>query len=75
MKGSHWRKSWPEGVDDATDDDSTMNIGDDALPRTKKKPVERVTYDFTLEDDILDSQKHLKKTEDNLGREFGKDGF
>ena len=24
MKGSHWRKAWPEGVDDSTNDDNVM---------------------------------------------------
>ena len=25
MKGAHWRKAWPEGVDDSTDDENVMN--------------------------------------------------
>ena len=75
MSGSHWRKSWPEGIDDSTDDGAVMNIGNDAPRRTEKAEPERVKYDFTLEDEILDSQRHLKKTEEGLGKEFGKDGY
>ena len=70
MDGAHWRKAWPEGIDDATGDDQIMNIGN-ALRRTESPPVKRVTYPFELEDDIKDSQRHLKEVEATGGQEFG----
>ena len=75
MSGRHWKKSWPEGFDDSTDDDAIMNLGADALGRTKKAPIEKVKYDWKLDDDIIDSQKHLKKTEETLEHEFEVTGY
>ena len=75
MSGRHWKKSWPEGFDDSTDDDSIINLGHDALGRTKKPPVQKVTYEFKLDEDILDSQRHLKKTEETREQEFGVEGY
>ena len=75
LSGRHWGKSWPEGFDDSTDDDKTMNIGHDALGRTEQPPVDKVKYEWRLDDDILDSQRHLKKTEEKVEHEFGQDGY
>ena len=39
MKGSHWRKPWPEGVDDSTDDENVMN-----WMRKRKGPDPPIQY-------------------------------
>ena len=39
MKGSHWRKAWPEGVDDSTNDEDVMN-----WMRARKGPDDPIKY-------------------------------
>ena len=39
MKGSHWRKAWPEGTDDSTDDDNILN-----WMRKRKGPDPPIQY-------------------------------
>ena len=37
--GAHWRKAWPQGIDDSNDDDKIMN-----WPRKPKKPDPPIQY-------------------------------
>ena len=39
MKGSHWRKAWPEGTDDSTDDENILN-----WMRKRKGPDPPIQY-------------------------------
>ena len=32
MAGAHWRKAWPEGIDDSTDDDNVVHWYEEAKP-------------------------------------------
>ena len=39
MHGNHWRRPWPQGIDDSTDDDTIMN-----WMRDPKKPNPPIKY-------------------------------
>ena len=39
MKGSHWRKAWPEGTDDSTNDEDVLN-----WMRKRKGPEPPIQY-------------------------------
>ena len=39
QKGSHWRKPWPEGIDDSTNDEDVLN-----WMRTRKGPDGPIEY-------------------------------
>ena len=39
MKGPHWRKAWPEGTDDSTNDEDVLN-----WMRTRKGPDPPIQY-------------------------------
>jgi hypothetical protein len=41
-EGNHWRKPWPYGIDDATNDDTIMNLKAPAKP----EPIPHVWYEF-----------------------------
>ena len=56
---SHWRKVWPQGLTDAGDDDeNVLNLKGE--PRKFKEPPPVITYPWTLDSDIVDSQSHLE---------------
>ena len=71
---SHWRKLWPQGdTDTGEDDENVLNLA--GKPRKAKKKPDVYTYPWTLDADIVDSQKHLKDSETVNKREFGVEGY
>ena len=61
-QASHWRKRWPQGdTDDGDDDDLVLNMK--GKGRKYKDPPDVYTYPWRLDDDIVDSQKHLEDTQ------------
>ena len=36
--GSHWRKPWPQGIDDGSDDDGILNLP--RIPKNQPKPAQ-----------------------------------
>ena len=74
MDGAHWRKKWPEGIDDGNDDEEILNMG--RLGRKKKKDEEpEPTYPWTLEPEMVDSAKHLEDVEKSMNRKFEESGW
>ena len=43
-EGSHWRKAWPEGIDDATGDSEVMDML--AAKEVKPEPIHHVWYTY-----------------------------
>ena len=65
----HWRKPWPEGIDNGDDDGAVMNSF--SLPVDKKaKEVERVTYPWEYDHEIIDSGKSLDIAEKQRGEKL-----
>ena len=59
---SKWRMDWPHGaVDNSVDDENVLNLK--GKKRTAKDPPPVFTYPWTLDADIVDSQKHLDDVE------------
>ena len=59
---SKWRFEWPQGVtDNAKNDEDVLNLKGHG--RKKKKEKDVYTYPWTLDSDIVDSQKHLSDVE------------
>ena len=73
MAGAHWRKPWPEGIDDSTDDHKILHLPEEIPPHLREQPREK--FEWKLDEDIIDSQRHLKSTEENLGTDFGEKGY
>ena len=65
MHGAHWRKKWPEGnTDNGDGDEDVINIGGDRRRSWRKwMNPPTITYPFTIDADILDSQRHLDQYE------------
>ena len=73
---SHWRKNWPEGdTDNGENDECILDIkaciGD---YKKKKDDKENLRYPWTLDSDIVDSQRHLKDIEGKIAP-FGEEGY
>ena len=58
---NHWRKNWPEGIDDATGDSEVLNMF--ALPEPAKPADPPITYPYTLDEDVIDTGVSLKTAE------------
>ena len=70
---SHWKKPWPQGdTDDGTNDEDVLNMTWDDK---KKKKKDKLTYPWTLDSEIVDSQKHLEDIEKKLGSKFTEEGY
>ena len=62
---SHWRKDWPEGVTDASQNDEDV-LHLKGKGRKYKEPKDKITYPWTLDSDIIDSQRHLEDVQGKL---------
>ena len=62
---SHWRKPWPEGaVDNSWNDEDVLHLK--GKGRKAKDPPPVYHYPWTLDADIVDSQRHLDDVETGL---------
>ena len=58
---SHWRKRWPEGaIDDSTNDEDVLNLLGE--PKKKKKK-EEVTFPWSYDEDVIETEESLKVAE------------
>ena len=75
MSGAHWRKSWPEGVDNGDDDEAV--IGD--WGTSKRRPAENPwnpdpTYPWSYDEEVFDTwalNYFGAGFEDEIGAEIG----
>ena len=67
---AHWRKPWPQGIDNSVNDEDVLNLK--GKKRTAKDKPEVFTYPWTLDSDIVDSQKHLDDVQGELEHEMDK---
>ena len=66
-QGAHWRKAWPEGaIDNGHEDDAIMNLGRNGKKKIKREVNKYVPKEWTLDSDVVDTQKHL----DDIEAEF-----
>ena len=73
MSGAHWRKSWPEGVDDGDDDDLVMHLK--GKGRKWKKPDPVLKYEWNLDPEVVDSAKHLEDVESAMSQKLSAEGY
>ena len=65
----HWRKAWPEGIDNGDDDGAVMNAF--SLPVEKKaKEADRVTYPWEYDHDVIATGKSLDTAEKQRGEKL-----
>lgn len=62
---SHWRKSWPEGIIDNADGDSeVLEMFLKPEDEKEKKKEKKETYPWTLDEDVIATQKSITTAED-----------
>ena len=58
IEGNRWRKRWPEGVTDPSDgDEFVLNM--EGFPKKKKKSDAPIRYEWSLDPEILSTQKTI----------------
>merc|ERR1711998_594164 len=68
-KNNHWRKVWPEGVDNSDGDADVINAF--SLPLNKKdKAAKRETYPWEYDHDIIGVGKSIKAAEGSTGNKL-----
>ena len=61
---SHWRKTWPEGiVDNGDEDSSVIEMFLKPVDEKKKKVAKKETYPYTLDEDVISTQKSIETAE------------
>ena len=66
---NHWRKTWPEGIDNGDDDGAVINAF--SLPVEKKsEKADRVTYPWEYDHDVLTTGKSLDIAEKQRGEKL-----
>ena len=74
IEGNRWRKAWPEGVTDPSDgDDMVLNM--EGFPKKKKAGPPNIKYEWTIDPEVLSTEKSLADTETKLGKKLGKSGW
>ena len=67
--GNHWRKVWPEGIDNSDGDADVMNAY--SLPlKPDPKANARETYPWEYDHDIINTGKSIKNAEANTGNKM-----
>ena len=59
QQGAHWRKPWPYGIDNGDDDEDVLNMGGNGRTKKGRPPPVKYTYPFTIDSDVIDTQRHL----------------
>ena len=70
---SHWRKAWPEGIDNGQDDADVLGRLD-TKRRSHKDKEKPVTYPWSYDEDVIHTGKSLAMAEDMTGKQMTKDG-
>ena len=66
---NHWRKVWPEGVDNSDGDADVMNAY--SLPlKPDPKANARETYPWEYDHDVIGTGKSIKNAESNTGNKL-----
>ena len=69
MEGAHWRKPWPEGIDNADGDADVINKF--SLPEKQKKEThKRETYPWEYDHDVIGVGKSIKAAESSTGNKL-----
>ena len=72
ITGNRWRNKWPEGVTDPSDgDDLVLNM--EGFPKKKKAADAPVKYEWTMDPEVISTQKSLTDAETKAGKKLGKE--
>ena len=65
---SHWRKVWPEGITDNADGDAeVLETFLKPEDEKEKKKAKKETYDYTLDEDVIATDKSIATAEGITG--------
>ena len=70
---SHWRKAWPEGDTDNGDGDAEV-LDWFNNPEKKEKKKTKITYPWTLDEDVIDTQESLATSEEITKHKLSNEG-
>merc|ERR1712179_464357 len=69
VANNHWRKVWPEGIDNSDGDADVINAF--SLPKNDSHKAEkRETYPWEYDHDIIGTGKSLKRAESSTGNKL-----
>merc|ERR1712151_1175679 len=75
MSGAHWRKQWPEGVDDGDDDADVLNLGREGRQKIKTEHAHTpFKWEWQYDEDVIGTQDSLTLAGGLVGGEKGGDG-
>ena len=72
-QGEHWRKAWPEGAVDNGDGDADV-LDMFLKPEIKEKKKPKITYPYTLDEDVIDTENSIKTAEGLTNATLTKEG-
>ena len=55
MSGAHWRKAWPEGVDNGDDDESVLDFGTTRRRSSENPWNPDPTYPWSYDEEVFDT--------------------
>ena len=68
MSGAHWRKQWPEGVDDGNDDADVLNLGRDGRHKIKTEVKHTpFKWEWQYDEDVIGTQDSLSLAGSQVG--------
>merc|ERR1711998_626288 len=60
MSGAHWRKQWPEGVDNGDDDSDILNMGREGRHKVKTEVTHKpFKWEWQYDEDVIGTQDSL----------------
>ena len=74
MSGAHWRKAWPEGVDNGDDDESVLDFGTTRRRSSENPWNPDPTYPWSYDEEVFDTQQSLNAAEKITGSSLSFDG-
>ena len=74
MSGAHWRKSWPEGVDNGDDDEDVIGDFGTNLRKAENPWNPDPTYPWSYDEEVFDTQNSLNAAEKIVGKPLSFDG-
>merc|ERR1711981_1377567 len=63
QSGNHWRKPWPQGIDNGDDDGDILGRFNKKDP-AKIKEEKKETYPWEYDKDVIDTGKSIEKGEE-----------
>merc|ERR1712048_466477 len=68
MSGNHWRKRWPEGVDDGEDDEDVIDRAEKRQKRWIKRATPKVhNFPWKYDDDVITTGNSIDIAEKQRG--------